>query len=155
LQGKVCGGNDSPQRQHLPRTASRHGNLLPLSGQYLSHSEGLGDELEGKKQQGRSKAAALSTAATGILAPPETSSTPRSSEPPGDLSAGYVSGFANKLARFHRPPEAGPGLNFSLVFRPDLSEFESLCSLAAGILRHIACEGLTIRKQKIDGLCLW
>jgi hypothetical protein len=67
LQGKVCGGNDSPQRRHLPRTASRHGNLLPLSGQYLSHSEGLGDELEGKKQQGRSKAAALSTAATGIL----------------------------------------------------------------------------------------
>jgi hypothetical protein len=42
-------------------------NLLLLFEQYLSHSEGLSDELEEKKQQGRSKAAARACAATGIL----------------------------------------------------------------------------------------
>jgi hypothetical protein len=42
-------------------------NLLLLFEQYLSESEGLRDDLEEKKQQGRSKAAALAAAPTAIL----------------------------------------------------------------------------------------
>ena len=42
-------------------------NLLLLFEQYLGHSEGLRDELEEKKQQGRSKAPALAAVATGII----------------------------------------------------------------------------------------
>ena len=42
-------------------------NLLLLFEQYLGHSEGLRDELEEKKQQGRSKAPALAAVPTGII----------------------------------------------------------------------------------------
>ena len=42
-------------------------NLLLLFEQYLGQSEGLRDELEVKKQQGRAKAAALESAAEGIV----------------------------------------------------------------------------------------
>jgi len=42
-------------------------NLLLLFEQYLGHSEGLRDELEEKKSQGRSKAVAAASAADGIV----------------------------------------------------------------------------------------
>jgi hypothetical protein len=42
-------------------------NLLLLFEQYLSHSEDLRDELEEKKQQGRSKAAMVATKAAGLI----------------------------------------------------------------------------------------
>ncbi len=42
-------------------------NLLLLFEQYLGHNEGLRDELEEKKQQGRSKTAAIASVAAGLI----------------------------------------------------------------------------------------
>ena len=75
-------------------------NLLLLFEQYLGQSEGLRDELEEKKQQGRARVKGSPPSRPASSGPPETSSTPRSPEPPSGPSAssgGCVSGSTNRL----------------------------------------------------------
>ena len=63
---KSCASSLGAKRSHAIFECLAH-NLLLLFEQYLGQSEGMCDELEVKKRQGRAKAAVVASAATGIV----------------------------------------------------------------------------------------
>ena len=63
---KSWASSPEAKRSHAIFECLAH-NLLLLFEQYLGHSEGLRDELEEKKQQGRSKVGVVASMATGVI----------------------------------------------------------------------------------------